>query len=128
MKQSIINRLKKCAAKSEHSHFKLGAVILNKKGEIIAEGYNQRKTHPVQHKYAKQVNREHKINLHAEIAALVKCRQDPYELVVIRLRKNGDFAMAKPCSICMAAIAESGIHRVIYSTSNGTFEEIEVNQ
>lgn len=126
MRNTIIKRLHKCVDKSEHKQFKVGCVILDKKGNVIAEGYNQKKTHPMQYKYAERNNREKKIYLHAEISALVKCRAEPHEIIVVRVKKDGSYGLAKPCPICMSAIMESGIKNIVYSTDEGTFEEIKV--
>lgn len=59
--------------------------------------------------YAARVGQHKKIYLHAEIAALVKCRGIPYKIVIERFGSNGEPRNASPCPICSLAIKEAGI-------------------
>ncbi len=88
------------------------AMIFDKKGRILSIGKNSYvKTHPLQAEYAKKVGDPNKIYLHAEVAAIIRCRDlsKAYKIVITRVNVNGEFVLAKPCSICMRAIKESGI-------------------
>lgn len=92
------------------------AVITDKRGNILAEGSNSyTKTHPRQAYYADRVNQSERVFLHAEIAALVKCRAEPYALYVARVGKGGESRIAKPCEICSLAIEQTPIKEVHYS-------------
>ncbi len=97
---------------------RLGAVITNKKGTIISSGINVRKTHPLQARHARFINPD-ACFLHAEVSALVKCREVPHTLYVARILKNGDTALAKPCEICELAIKEAGVKHVVYTVGSG---------
>lgn len=61
----------------------------------------------MQAKYANKVGLPKKIYMHAEINAIIKCKQieRAYRLVVIRVLASGETGCAKPCPICSAAIA-----------------------
>ena len=86
------------------------ATVYDKKGNILSVGYNSYiKTHPYQAALAKKHGKEEQIYLHAEIAALVKVRGEPYEIYVERYYRNGEAALAKPCPICQRAIEEAGV-------------------
>lgn len=86
------------------------ATIFNRKGHVIAVGKNSySKTHPMQAEYAIKNGLPSKVFLHAEIAALVKCRETPYRIKIERYDKKGNPKLAKPCPICEMAILESGI-------------------
>ena len=51
------------------------AIIYDRKGNVLSMGNNSYiKTHPMQAKYANQVNEPHKVFLHAEIHAIIKCK------------------------------------------------------
>lgn len=101
----------------------IGCVITDKKGRILSRGYNKiKKSHPVQAKYASDTNLPEKIFLHAEIDALIKLKEPPHTIYVGRRNKNGEYAIAKPCSICSAAIKDTPIMRVVY-TINGSIED-----
>lgn len=92
------------------------ATVYNAKGHIIARATNSyTKTHPKQAKFAKLAGNPLAVYLHAEIAALVKCREKPYRISVVRYMKDGTTGNAEPCAICKLAIKEAGINFVEYS-------------
>lgn len=91
------------------------AIIFDKKGRILSIGQNSYiKTHPKQAKHAKAVGFPEKQFLHAEIAAIIRCRDlsRAYKIVVTRINRKGQTAMAKPCLVCESAIEEAGIKNV----------------
>lgn len=88
------------------------ATIYDKKGRLLSTGKNSyTKSHPKQAKYAKKVGMPYKIMLHAEVSALIRCKNlsKAYRIVVTRINKKNKFANAKPCPICALAIREAGI-------------------
>ena len=92
----------------------LKAVIYDKKGRVLSIGENNYiKSHPYQAKLAKAVGGEyeHKIYLHAEVAAILKCKDlsKAHRIVVTRVGKTGDLLLAAPCKICQSAIKAAGI-------------------
>ncbi len=92
------------------------ATVYNSKGHIIARARNSyTKTHPKQAKFAKLADNPLAIYLHAEIAALVKCREKPFKISVVRYMKDGSTGNAEPCAICKLAIKEAKIKFVEYS-------------
>ena len=92
------------------------ATVYNKKGHIIAQARNSyTKTHPKQAKFTALAGNPKAIYLHSEIAALVKCREKPYKISIVRYLKDGTTGNAKPCAICELAIKESGVKFVEYS-------------
>lgn len=94
------------------------AFIYDKRGRLLSMGRNSYvKTHPLQARIAAQVGEDRKIFLHAEIAALVRCKDwtKMEKMTVVRLNKEGRPLPAKPCSICQEAIKQSGIKYVEYT-------------
>lgn len=94
------------------------AIIYDKRGRVLSIGQNSYvKTHPMQALHAKQVHQDDRIFLHAEIAAIVKCRNlaSAHKIFVSRWYKNGETANAEPCEVCMSAIKASNI-KVIQHT------------
>lgn len=90
----------------------LTAVIYDRKGRVLSIGQNSYiKTHPLQAKHANKVGLPDKHFLHAEVAAIVKCKQldKAYKIFISRWSKKGDPLNAKPCPICMSAIKAAGI-------------------
>ena len=93
----------------------LTAVIYDKRGKVISVGQNSYvKTHPLQAKHAAKVGTPDKKFLHAEIHAIVRCRDldRAHKIVVSRWDKKGRPALAKPCPVCMSAIEAAGIEIV----------------
>lgn len=91
------------------------AIIFDKKGNILSVGKNSyTKTHPLQFKHAKRVGLEKKIYLHAELDAIIKCKDltKAHTIKVFRYFKNGKPANAKPCPICTDAIRFTPIKNI----------------
>ena len=85
-------------------HFK--AIITDKKNNVLSIGENNyNKSHPYMAKMAMACGEDKKIFLHAEIAAIVKCRElkKADSIYIHRIRNNGDIELANPCKICKGA-------------------------
>lgn len=106
-------------AKSSTSKKQVGALLLNRNRVVMAATNLEKKSHPVQAKFANKAGLREKIYLHAEIAALIKCKEQADTIVVARVNCFDDLRMAKPCPICQLALREAGIEKVFYSTNHG---------
>jgi deoxycytidylate deaminase len=122
----MIDRAIDLAKTSLYPKYQVGCIICNKQGKIISAGVNQRKSHPYQAEMAKRHGDEKKIWLHAEIAAIIKCRQQPHTVYVARVGKKNITRLAKPCPICFAAIQEAGCKRIVYTDNNYHFSVIDL--
>lgn len=96
------------------------AACIVKGNKIISFGHNQRKSHPLQIKFAKNPDA---IFLHAEIDAIKNALKDVNSsfleqctLYIARTKKNGSEGISKPCKGCRAAIESFGIKRVVFTT------------
>ncbi len=99
----------------KNKNFRLGAVLVYKK-KILTAKCNSYKTHPKVCRYYLWPT------LHAEAAAILSLGLDNCEgtsLFVLRILKNKDIAMAKPCSCCMKLILSVGIKNIFFTTSEG---------
>lgn len=95
------------------------ALCLDKKGRLLSESPNQyEKSHPYQYQCSCIVGNEEAIYLHAEISAIIKCKDRTKidKLVVVRVGNTGKPLLAKPCPICQIAIKDCGIVSVEYTT------------
>lgn len=96
----------------------LTAIIYDKRGNILSIGKNSYvKTHPLQAWYARRLGEPTKIFLHAELAAIIKCRKatSASRIAVFRYGKDGTPRNARPCRICTQAIKEFGIKEIEYT-------------
>ena len=89
---------------------KHGAVILDKNGDIIGQGFNH---------FASFMS--HSWSCHAEIVALLSIKNKKVTLVdatlvVVRIGPESNPKLSKPCENCRKEINKFGIKRVFYST------------
>lgn len=92
--------------------FDMTAMIYDKRGRVLSVGKNSYvKTHPYQAKCARNVGLPDKQFLHAEIHAIVRCKQlhRAHRIVVMRFDSTGKPKNAKPCPVCESAIEAAGI-------------------
>lgn len=124
--KKIIETLKALAISSGGVKSSNHAAAVVRKGEIIAFGINQMKSHPFQKKYGRTNDC---IYFHAEthsiFNSLKKVHVDDLkkcDLYVIRVLKNGTMSESCPCSGCKKAINWFNIRNVYYSDSKGTIQ------
>lgn len=104
------------ASKSTMQH-RHGAIIVNRSGDILGQGYNQMMTF-----YS------HQYSMHAEVAALQNLKKrnkklwsnEDLTMIVVRLGgKDGSYTkFSKPCDNCQKEIEKMGIKRVFYSSDH----------
>jgi tRNA(Arg) A34 adenosine deaminase TadA len=91
------------------------AIIYDRKGRVLSIGQNSYiKTHPLQAKHANKVGLPDKHYLHAEVHAIVKCKDlsKAHKIFISRFGKEGQPLLAKPCPVCQSAIKAAGIQLV----------------
>lgn len=109
---------------------KMGCVITYK-GKIIAEGYNQTKTHPLQAEYDQEredieEGTKNVHSLHAESSALFKIKDldlkwNKVEVYISRPLKCRPYGMARPCKSCEKLIRDLGIKKIHYTSDDNSF-------
>lgn len=90
----------------------LTAIIYDKRGRALSIGQNSYiKTHPMQAAHAAKTGHPEKMFLHAEIHAIVRCKNltKAHKIFVGRWNNKGEPMLAKPCPVCMSAIKAAGI-------------------
>jgi deoxycytidylate deaminase len=93
----------------------LTAIIYDKKGNVLSIGKNNyTKSHPMMMRYGVPLGLPEKIYLHAEIDAIIRCKQldKAHKISVFRISKGGNYVNAKPCPICQSAIEQTSIKEV----------------
>jgi len=94
------------------------AIIRDKRGYVLSIGKNSyRKSHPLQKLHAEKVGLFHKEFIHAEVDAIIKCKDlsKAHSISVYRYSEKGLPLLAKPCLICQSAIEASGIKNVFFT-------------
>ncbi len=131
----ILNFLSKAAETTDHSGLRAklaSAVVI--RNEIIAIGFNRRKSHPFQVQF--QAN-DNQIYLHAETDAINRALKYVSKeeikkaiLYVARVKyidnktKKVVWAESKPCIGCQRAIMSYGISNVIHTCDDGEYNII----
>ena len=110
-------------ARSSPSKKKVGALLLNKNKVVTTATNLETKSHPLQASFAFRAGLPEKIYLHAEISALVKCKEECDTIVVARVNNQGKLRSSRPCPICQLAIKEAGIANIHYTTDDGFLYE-----
>ena len=118
--KTIKKRIDLCKSLAEASveKYKLAAILLNRRGDVISVGFNSStRSHPLQVYHAYKVGKHMSVFVHAEIDAISRSitnKSSPGTLIVIRVTRDGNFACSRPCVICRSAIEESNIGKVIF--------------
>lgn len=132
--EGILHTLAKIAEANDDSNIRFAAAVVYR-DKIISVGFNHKKSHPFQAKFAKN---PHAVFLHAEVHAIKNAlREMPVtdltkcDLYITRVKKPRSFAdkfiwgLSKPCPGCERAIVEFGIKRTIYTCDDGDYGVIE---
>jgi deoxycytidylate deaminase len=96
----------------------LTAVIYDKRGRVLSIGKNNyTKSHPYQAECAAAVGLPEKIFLHAEIDAIIRCKDltKAHSIHIFRTGKSGSYLLAKPCPACANAISKTPIKQVMHT-------------
>lgn len=101
-----------------------------KKNRIQKIGINSGKTHPANLRY-KYLGREGKdirsmVGIHSELSAIMKYGKEDCSdciFVNIRIDKNKNPTIAKPCRGCQDLLNQVGYKRLYYTNNQGKFEE-----
>jgi tRNA(Arg) A34 adenosine deaminase TadA len=112
----FLKLLKKLSTFSDHGQHKMSCVIADK-NRVVTMGFNSVKTH------SKSTAKFHM--LHAELSAILGFSYEDLRgctAYVFRQHRDGNFAMARPCPACEAALRQVGIKKVIYSVENSVVE------
>lgn len=99
------------SAGDERRHFSLGAIGIRQDGAIVtARNEPTRVRNPC---------------AHAEARLVRKLGKNAPLVIVVRVTKNGQLAMAKPCHNCERALRFHKVQKVFYSTECG-MEELKL--
>lgn len=113
-------RAKQRALNNQHAYHL--AAILKRNNDYVAIGINNNKHHRSFTRYFRDGNTA--FCSHAEMEALLKAQQGDV-LYVMRWRKNGHLAMAKPCKHCQIRAQKIGIRKIWYTDDDGNWQSLK---
>lgn len=117
------------ALQSPAPQHKVSCATYNRRGRLLSTAWNlPGKSHPIQAEYANKVGQPRRINLHAEILALIRAKEDVHSIQVVRVgRSSLDPKPSLPCKICMGYIIDSGVREIYYHNTDGNISVLEID-
>lgn len=115
-------------AMASPSKKRVGSILLRKRKIISAACNYDKKTHPIQEKYAILASRIHdnddyslKRFLHSETLCIIRAREKGDTIVIARVGGHGGNKLrnSRPCPLCTLFLKHHGIKKIHYSTPNG---------
>ena len=126
--QSYIDLALEIAKDSEYGKFRHGAVLI-KGGTIRNTAHNQDRHCSFGNRF-RQRDKGH-ATLHAELGCVLGLDRGTTSgstVYVARLNRLGEPRISKPCPMCQAALSHVGVRKVVYTTSNGKIESINLQR
>lgn len=97
------------AERSSIRRHKTGAVIVDRKGELISVGWSHFSAHRMKEYYS----------MHAELHAIIRAGSSIKDAAAIYIAcyagKSGNLCVGRPCRLCMAAILDVEIPRIYFT-------------
>jgi deoxycytidylate deaminase len=118
---TLIDDAIKIAGRSSIGKHRTGAIIVNKHGVIISNGWS----HVPHYKLHSE-----KRSLHAELHALARARHIKIKgtsIVIATLTRSSNIVNAKPCLDCAIALRAAGLHTAFFTVNAYTQEWIELD-
>ncbi len=125
----------KASGFSDFDRVHIGCIAVYK-NRVIAVGFNNCRSHPMQAKYNQKRrftknDKPSKDSLHAEIHAMVQIMNDTnidfpkVKLYIARVKLDSTLSMSRPCPACFAMIRDLGIRHIYYTSDTGySYEEV----
>ena len=95
------------------------AAFVDKRG-LIGVNTNRRLSAKFRKQYANSDLFHHEV--HAEVALLLRLREVPRQISVMRFHRSGSTTMAQPCVHCQHFLRQRGVKRVRYTNWQGEWE------
>lgn len=99
------------------------AAFASKKGPVGVNSMSRR-TAKFKRRYSDSKDTYHEV--HAEVDLILRLREVPERINVIRFFKDGTPTMARPCIHCQNFLRIKGVKSVRYTNWNGDWEEMRL--
>jgi len=108
------------AFNSPAKQHKVACACYDKRGRLVSTAWNMpKKSHPIQAKYAEMAGMAKRINLHAEVLALIRARETVHTIHIVRTSNLGIPKASFPCKICMGYILDTDVKEIIFHNNSG---------
>jgi len=108
------------AFNSAAQQHKVACACYDKRGRLLSTAWNMPcKSHPIQAKYAELAGMSERINLHAEVLALIRAKENVHTIHIVRTSRLGIPKASFPCKICMGYILDSDVKEIVFHNYNG---------
>ena len=115
---------KRVATNSIYGKLRHGAVLL-KGGNVINVAFNKSDFTKFGNRFRNNYTCGH-ATTHAEIGAILGVSRSSTEgatIVVVRINRDGEYRMSKPCTMCEDVLKFVGVKKVVYTTGEDTMGE-----
>jgi tRNA(Arg) A34 adenosine deaminase TadA len=126
--QGYIDLALEIAKDSEYGKFRHGAILV-KGGTIRNTAHNKDRYCSFGSRFRHRDDGH--ATLHAELGCVLGLDRgitSGSTVYVARLNRMGEARISKPCSMCQAALSYVGVRKVVYTTSNGKIESINLQR
>jgi tRNA(Arg) A34 adenosine deaminase TadA len=123
--KKYVDLAKRISYQSGYSH-RHGAVLI-KGASIINVSCNKNKFSSFATRFTKK--EKEFVTVHAELGSILNVERTHTEgatVYVVRVNNQDELRLSKPCPMCEEAMRFVGIKKVVYSTSEDTFEEMKL--
>ena len=108
------------AFNSPAKQHKVACACYDKRGRLVSTAWNMpKKSHPIQAKYAEMAGMAKRINLHAEVLALIRAKETVHTIHIVRTSTLGIPKASFPCKICMGYILDTDVKEIIFHNNSG---------
>jgi len=101
-------------AKISDERFKVGAVAVTG-GRVIGTACNKGRNHPTVLE-DDDIKTQASVCAERRLLAILGDKAKGTTIYVARVKKDGSFGLSKPCERCKAALNDTGVKKVVYSS------------
>jgi tRNA(Arg) A34 adenosine deaminase TadA len=127
MKKQLLNKILEVSRRRLRRHPEINNFphysYIVKNGKIVTWARNCKKEPPVHYGYHRPWDETYRPKYHAELAAFKKALvKPPFQIVNVRMNKQGLLRISKPCSACTKLMTALGCTKFYYSFQEGFLE------
>ncbi len=125
--KGYLDLAKRVAQQSQHDHFKHGAVLV-KGGSVLNTSCNKDKYKSFGNRFRDTKTCGHATH-HAELGCILgldKSITQGATMYVVRVNRQGEYRLSKPCPMCEEVLKFCGVKKVVYTTDEASANKIKL--